>query len=91
MPRRLVRFWSGHLSGKDGSLEDVLQRVMSPPVFPLSVQELKGVEYNTFTPGGPVPLGGDVTVDTMMLNHPGGAIGYRISSGRAQLLLDHRS
>jgi len=79
-PKTLIRFWSGHLAPGAGSLEEVLMRVMSPPVFPLSVHELQGVEYRGFEAGGPVPLGDDISVETMLLNHPGGAMAYRITS-----------
>ncbi|MBB4305082.1 phosphoribosyl 1,2-cyclic phosphodiesterase [Rhodobium orientis] len=74
-----VRFWAGHLGAEEGTLEDVLKRMMSPPIFPMSVCGLTGVTFNAFSPGDRLPLGGSFTVDTMLLNHPGGAIAYRIS------------
>lgn len=75
-----IRFWSGHLAEEEGSLDAVIRRVMSPPIFPVSVGILKKCSFHSFSPPEQPAIGGDITVETMMLNHPGGAVAYRISS-----------
>ena len=75
-----IRFWAGHLSDDEGGLEEVIRRVMSPPIFPVSVGILKACSFNQFRPGERLSIGPDAAIDTMLLNHPGGAVGYKISA-----------
>lgn len=79
-----IRFWAGHLAPEEGGLESVIRRVMSPPIFPVSVGILKACSFNTFRPTERLAIDPQVSIDTMMLNHPGGAIAYRVTaSGRS--------
>lgn len=82
--------WAGHLR-KDETLRDVLSRLMDPALFPVPVDSLKGSRLNMFEPGDSLDLGADFSVRTIRLNHPGGAVGYRIDArGRSIVIItDH--
>lgn len=69
--------WAGHLR-PDETLRDVLTRLMDPALFPVPFASLKGAELKMFEPGESLDFGDGLTVGTTLLNHPGGAIGYRI-------------
>ncbi len=81
--------WAGHFKDRC-CLRDVVCRIMSPPVFPVAAETLKGVSFEAYTPGDEWTLG-DVKVETIRLNHPGGACGYRLTfEGRSlAVITDH--
>ena len=81
--------WAGHFEDRS-CLRDVLCRIMSPPVFPVAAETLKGVSFKAYSPGDEWSLG-DVKVETIRLNHPGGACGYRMTfEGRSlAVITDH--
>lgn len=85
-----IRCWAGHFA-KPAGLLDVICRIMSPPIFPVAANTLRGVTFKDFSCGDAVPLGDDVRVDTVRLNHPGGACGYKITfQGRSlAVITDH--
>lgn len=86
-----ITCFAGHL-GLDGAvLRSVLQRVMSPPVFPVAIDVLKACSFSAFAVGKPVTVADGVNVDTVRLNHPDGACGYRFrSQGRSLCIItDH--
>lgn len=68
------------------TIESALGGAITPPWFP--VRFLDSVARKTFEPltGRPVRLG-DVEVVGARLNHPGGVIGYRISTGGRSLVV----
>ena len=82
---------AGHLGGNGDKLRSVLQRVMSPPVFPVAIDVLKACSFNAFSIGDTVRVVGDIDVDTVRLNHPDGACGYKFrSEGRTLCIItDH--
>ncbi|MEI2384701.1 MBL fold metallo-hydrolase [Breoghania sp. JC706] len=84
-----VRCWAGHFADPR-CLMEVVSRIMSPPIFPVAAETLKGVTFETFLAGSTWSLG-DVGIETMRLNHPGGACGYRFSfEGRSlAIITDH--
>ena len=74
-PAAALRLWSGHL--RDEGPEEVLCRMMSPPIFPVAFDHLASCECPTFSPSDTLELSGGIRVETMALNHPNGAVGYR--------------
>lgn len=82
---------AGHLGGDGHTLRRVLERVMSPPVFPVAIDVLKACTFRAFSAGETLRVAGGVEVDTIALNHPDGATGYRFrSDGRTLCIItDH--
>jgi phosphoribosyl 1,2-cyclic phosphodiesterase len=61
-------------------LRETLDRLMSPPFFPISADVFQAdVSCVDFRAGETFSLPGDVTVKTAPLRHPDGSTGYRIS------------
>lgn len=81
---RNVRLWSGHMR-QENATQHMLRDLMRAPFFPVGPEVFcANVSYHDFMPGNELKLGEDVRVRTMMLNHPGGAIGYRFErAGRS--------
>ena len=84
-PAATIRLWSGHLNGDDDPKE-VLCRMMSPPIFPVAFDHLAACECLTFRPPEVLELNGGIRVETLALNHPNGAVGYRFRSGGKTLV-----
>lgn len=80
---RLVRLYCGNLRG--ATAEEALDRLFSPPLFPISLSQLPGsVEHVGFRAGETLRLDDGLEIRTLPLNHPGGATGYRFDHrGRA--------
>lgn len=77
-----IRLWAGHLL-PEGTLEEAIDRLMSPPLFPLTRRVFKArMEYRNFrageTLGSPFAEDG-IRIETLPLNHPDRATGYRIT------------
>jgi len=73
-----LRIWAGSLPA-DVSIKQALRTMMSPPLFPIDVESFKAnMEYRDFHPGDALEPRPGVVLRTGMLNHPGGAIGYRL-------------
>jgi phosphoribosyl 1,2-cyclic phosphodiesterase len=73
-----VRLWAGNLLPK-GTLEEAIRSIMSPPLFPIEIEAFKAeVQFRDFHAGEMLDLGGGITARTGILNHPGGAVGYRL-------------
>jgi phosphoribosyl 1,2-cyclic phosphodiesterase len=72
------RLWAGNLLPADG-VERVFRRLMSPPLFPIDVEVLKGeLEFRDFHAGEVLTPRPGVTIRTAPLDHPNGATGYRV-------------
>ena len=68
------------LIGPEG-LKDALQAQMSKPNFPVGMEVMGArIVFKTVYPGDAFAVG-KVKVETAALNHPGGAVGYRLSHG----------
>jgi len=77
-----IRVWAGHLLPQL-MLESVMRRIMSPPVFPLKLEDLKaGVSFHDFHAGEdvltPKFTRAGIRVRTLPLSHPDKATAYRI-------------
>ena len=76
-----VRVWAGCLQPA-GGVEKAVRKLMSFPFFPLQVDALHAkLEFNDFRAGDVINPRAGVTLRTAPLNHPGGAVGYRIEYG----------
>src|SRR5690606_17430391 len=87
-PEFAVTFWSGHLAGRM-TTEDMLCGFMRPPWFPVTPKVFRArVAFRDFRPGEALSPWPEVTLRTGSLNHPGGAVGYRIeAAGRAVAII----
>jgi len=83
-PGNHLRLWAGHLAASC-TLENVLRKLISPPLFPVDVEVLKAdIKYCDFKSGDVLRPRADVVVRTAPLDHPNGATGYRIEfAGRS--------
>ena len=81
MEGQTVRVWAGSLQPA-GGVEKAVRKLMSFPFFPLQVDALHAkLEFHDFHAGDVINPRPGVTLRTAALNHPGGAIGYRIEYG----------
>jgi phosphoribosyl 1,2-cyclic phosphodiesterase len=80
-PENRFRFWAGHLL-PEFRLSDVLCELMMAPLFPVPLDVLKAdISYVDFKPRETLEPGPGIKIRTAPLNHPNGAIGYRIEYG----------
>jgi phosphoribosyl 1,2-cyclic phosphodiesterase len=79
-----VRLWAGNL-GPAYRLEEVVRRIVGPPLFPIAVETFKAeIEYHDFAAGEVLEPRAGVVLRTAPLDHPDGATGYRLEyAGRA--------
>ncbi len=80
-----IRIWSGHLL-PDYHLRAVISQLMSPPLFPLTVDQFAAdVDFIDFMAGDPIATEGwnaaGIEITTIELSHPDRATGYRITFG----------
>ena len=72
-----LKVMGGH-AGTGACLRQVLEKAMEAPLFPVPLSTMRAcVGFEDFRPGAEFSLG-EVRVRTAELNHPGGAVGYRI-------------
>ena len=77
---RPVRIHAGNLGG--ASPKEALDRLFSPPLFPLRLDEIDpAVSYHGFRAGEPLRLPDGMVVATCLLDHPSGSTGYRFDHG----------
>ena len=76
-----VTFWSGHLAGRM-TTEQMIRDFVRPPWFPVALDVCSArIACRDFRAGDVLaPLPG-IDLRTGSLNHPGGAIGYRVEWG----------
>lgn len=78
-PTASVNIWSGHLAGQMTTRE-MVSRFISPPWTPIDTNICKAnLIFHDFHAGDlltPIP---GIEIRTFLLDHPGGAIGYRIA------------
>lgn len=80
-PENRIRFHAARLNTEIG-LRDILCRMMSPPLFPIPIDEFRAeVSFNEFDAGETLRPADGVRLETRLLNHPGGACGYRMVVG----------
>jgi phosphoribosyl 1,2-cyclic phosphodiesterase len=80
---RVIRIYCGNLGGE--SAEASLDRLFSPPIFPIGLERLPArIEHHGFKAGETITFPDGAKVETHLLNHPGGATGFRFAhAGRS--------
>src|SRR5262245_33589476 len=68
-----------HGTGRTHSLQEIMERQMAPPYFPVELGEMKAKRKFHEIEEGRLTLD-DVTVETMWLNHPQGCLGFRLET-----------
>jgi len=77
-PQNRFRLWAGHLSGAM-TIKRVLAEFMMSPLFPVPPEVFRStLEYRDFNAGETLSPGDGVSLRTATLNHPDGAVGYRV-------------
>jgi phosphoribosyl 1,2-cyclic phosphodiesterase len=77
-PGNRFRLWAGSADAGP-SLQQALGKLMSMPLFPVGLDAFRAqIELRNFRSGDMLRLKNDLKVVTAPLNHPGGAVGYRI-------------
>jgi ribonuclease BN (tRNA processing enzyme) len=69
----------------------ILESLIRPPYFPVTLAETPAtIDYVETTPGAKTRLG-DITIDTLPLNHPDGCLSFRLARGgrRVVYATDH--
>ena len=87
-PRSTVAVWSGHTAGKM-TTRQIITEFVRPPWFPIEIKacraNLSCLDFKAEDVLQPFP---GVVIRTGSLNHPGGAIGYRVEwEGRSVALI----
>jgi len=83
-PRASARLYAGHF--EDGTTcEEMVRNFMRPPYFPVTPLQFQGaISFLDFAPPDTLRPKPGVEIRTMRLNHPNGAVGYRVEfEGRA--------
>lgn len=75
---RPLNLWSGHIAAPDAT-RSMIASLIRPPYFPIDPSHFRAaINYRDFKAGDTLKLGDDIAIKTHLLNHPGGATGYRI-------------
>lgn len=83
-PERTINTWCGNLDGQ--SAEETLERLYSPPLFPVTLDILPcTLKHHGFRAGEPLIFADGTRVDTILLNHPQGSVGYRFEHAGKRL------
>ncbi len=76
-----TRLWSGH-QGRGLTTREMIADFMRQPFFPVGPEVFRAnVDTVDFQPGDVLTPAQGVVMRTASLNHPGGAVGYRIEYG----------
>lgn len=75
-PTRTINTYCGNLDG--ACAKDTLDRLFSPPLFPVSLDIIPcTLAHHGFRAGEPLVFSDGARVETILLNHPQGSVGYR--------------
>jgi phosphoribosyl 1,2-cyclic phosphodiesterase len=77
---------------RETSIHEILSEQMQPPYFPVSLDSLEGlVTFVEIRPNLNLEILPEIFLRTIRLNHPGGALGYRLDSpeGSVCIITDH--
>lgn len=89
-PRVEVSLWAGHIP-PGGTLEEIVERMMSPPIFPVATSALRNTDFRAFKPRSTFTLNSGLEVSSTRLNHPGNGCGFRIDwcGSSIAIITDH--
>jgi ribonuclease Z len=77
-PNNKITMWAGHLEGAITTRE-MISGIMRPPYFPAGPEVLAAkTSFREFMPGDVLKPYKGMSIATIKLNHPGGAVGYRV-------------
>lgn len=63
-----------------GGIEDFLKRTFHEPLFPVNFENFPAqITFHDFDPGETMDIGNGVNVRSCPLDHPNGAVGYRLN------------
>ena len=73
-----ARIYAGHFQD-DMTCRQMVEQFMGPPYFPLTPKFFRAaIDFRDFRPPDAVHPGRGILVSTIRLNHPNGAVGYRV-------------
>ncbi|RAH99420.1 MBL fold metallo-hydrolase [Acuticoccus sediminis] len=89
-PNCAVSLWAGHIP-PGGTLEEIVERMMSPPIFPVATSALRNTVFRSFRARQTFTLDSGLSIASTRLNHPGNGCGYRIEWGGSSIAIitDH--
>lgn len=77
--RSRLRIWAGNC---DDGIESALRQFLKPPFFPVPLKHMAAqFSFHDFRPGDELSPDRRIRIRTAALNHPDGAIAYRIEYG----------
>lgn len=87
-PASRLRVWAGHLPPGQ-SIREVVCAMMRPPLYPIPIETFRAdFSFREFACGTDLEPAPGVRVRTGALNHPNGAVGYRVEcAGRSLCLI----
>jgi len=87
-PRSGVTVWSGHTGGWM-TTRQIITEFIRPPWFPIQIDECRArLKTRDFSPHDVLEPAAGIRVRTGNLNHPGGAVGYRVEwEGRSVAMI----
>ena len=72
-----MTMWSGHTDEPD--TRKMVEHYMQKPFFPIGPEYFQAkVDYREFAPGDELQVADDISIRTLRLNHPDGAVAYRV-------------
>jgi len=79
-----TRIFAGHFFDAT-TCRNMVERFMRPPYFPVTPKQFAArIDYRDFRPPEMIELGDGILVRTFRLNHPNGAVGFRVEyAGRS--------
>lgn len=79
-----LRLWAGNVQPA-GGIKEAIHKMMSYPLFPIEIEMAQAeIEFTDFEPGDTLTPQTGIVIRTADLQHPGGAVGYRIEhAGKA--------
>ena len=84
-PKNKFKIWSA-VFDQQIPIKEVFQKLTSSPMFPVSLEVFNAnLDFLTFRPGDKIELDGGISLSTVVLNHPQGAVGYRVNFGERSI------
>ena len=76
-----------HLPNLDGRKGiDALKTLISPPLFPINLEDISNnISINAFTPNDKIKINDNIFAESILLDHPGGNTGYKLSINKSKI------
>ena len=76
-----------HLPNLDGRKGiEALKTLISPPLFPINLEDMSNnISINAFTPKDKIKINDDISAESILLDHPGGNTGYKLSINKSKI------